>query len=66
MSSFSDVTVSASGALAGPDSLARLCDDDVFDCAALTRCLEVNRAWGTASAVKMAYASWTKGSAAAC
>lgn len=37
---------------AGPDSLAALCDDSVFDCAALKRCLEVNRAWGTASAAK--------------
>ncbi len=37
---------------AGPDSLARLCDDDVFDCAALKRCLEINRAWGTPSAGK--------------
>jgi ATP-dependent helicase/nuclease subunit A len=37
---------------AGSDSLAALCDDDVFDCAALRRCLEVNAAWGTATATK--------------
>jgi ATP-dependent helicase/nuclease subunit A len=37
---------------AGPDSLAALCDDDMFDCAALRRCLEVNAAWGTATATK--------------
>lgn len=37
---------------AGPETIASLCDDSVFDCAALRRCLEVNRAWGTASAGK--------------
>ena len=37
---------------AGPESVASLCDDSVFDCAALRRCLEVNRAWGTPSAGK--------------
>ena len=37
---------------AGPETIASLCDDSVFDCAALRRCLEVNRTWGTASAGK--------------
>jgi ATP-dependent helicase/nuclease subunit A len=37
---------------AGPDSLAALCCDDVFDRAALVRCIEVNAAWGTATAQK--------------
>ncbi|MEO6388381.1 MAG: UvrD-helicase domain-containing protein, partial [Croceibacterium sp.] len=37
---------------AGPESIEALCDDGVFDCAALHRCLEVNRAWGTATAQK--------------
>jgi ATP-dependent helicase/nuclease subunit A len=37
---------------AGPDSLAALCHDDVFDRAALVRCVEVNAAWGTATAQK--------------
>nr|WP_166175565.1 double-strand break repair helicase AddA [Altererythrobacter segetis] len=37
---------------AGPDSLAALCCDDVFDRAALVRCVEINAAWGTATAQK--------------
>lgn len=37
---------------AGPESLGALCDDEVFDCAALRRCMEVNAAWGTATATK--------------
>ncbi|WP_200943047.1 double-strand break repair helicase AddA [Altererythrobacter sp. Root672] len=41
---------------AGPESVAALCDDGLFDCAALTRCLEVNRAWGTATGLKSAEA----------
>src|SRR3569623_283462 len=52
---------------AGPDSLARLCHDDVFDCAALKRCVEVNHAWGTATADKCieAVAEWLAGDPAA-
>lgn len=37
---------------AGEDSLAALCGDEAFDCAALRRCLEVNAAWGTPTAAK--------------
>jgi ATP-dependent helicase/nuclease subunit A len=37
---------------AGPDSLAALCHDDVFDRAALIRCIEINAAWGTPTAQK--------------
>ena len=37
---------------AGPDSLAALCCDEVFDRAALVRCIEVNAAWGTPTAQK--------------
>lgn len=37
---------------AGPDSIAELCHDHVFDRAALLRCIEVNAAWGTATAQK--------------
>lgn len=37
---------------AGPDWVAALCDDGMFDRSALQRCLEVNQAWGTASAAK--------------
>src|SRR3569623_623863 len=52
---------------AGPDSLARLCHDEVFDCAALKRCIEVNHAWGTATADKCfeAVAEWLAGDPAA-
>jgi ATP-dependent helicase/nuclease subunit A len=52
---------------AGPDSIARLCDDDVFDCRALQGCLEVNRAWGTPSAAKCVEAieAWLGGEASA-
>ena len=52
---------------AGPESVAALCDDGVFDCAALVRCLEVNRAWGAASGLKCAEAieAWLSGDAAA-
>lgn len=48
---------------AGPETVAALCDDDVFDCAALRRCLEVNRAWGAATGVKCAEAieAWLAG-----
>ncbi|WP_347303879.1 double-strand break repair helicase AddA [Croceibacterium sp. TMG7-5b_MA50] len=41
---------------AGPESLVELCADGLFDCAALQRCLEVNRSWGTASGLKCAEA----------
>ena len=37
---------------AGPESLAELCADGLFDCAALQRCLEVNRSWGAATGLK--------------
>jgi len=37
---------------AGPESLANLCRDDVFDRAALIRCVEINAAWGTATGQK--------------
>ena len=37
---------------AGPESVAALCDDTVFDRAALVRCVEINAAWGTATAQK--------------
>jgi len=40
----------------GAESLWELCDEGVFDCAALKRCLEINRAWGTATGVKCAEA----------
>ena len=48
---------------AGPDSLAKLCNDEVFDCAALRRCLEVNASWGTATAQKCieAVEAWLAG-----
>jgi ATP-dependent helicase/nuclease subunit A len=52
---------------AGPESLAALCDDGVFDCAALVRCLEVNRAWGTTTGLKCVEAieAWLAGDSAA-
>ena len=34
---------------AGPESLAALCDDGVFDCAALFRCLETLDGWDSAT-----------------
>jgi len=37
---------------AGAESIAALCHDDSFDRAALIRCVEVNAAWGTATAQK--------------
>jgi ATP-dependent helicase/nuclease subunit A len=37
-----------------PAGIAALCDDELFDCDALRRCLEINRAWGTASGHKCA------------
>jgi ATP-dependent helicase/nuclease subunit A len=40
----------------GPESLAELCDEGLFDCAALQRCLEVNRSWGTATGTQCAEA----------
>ena len=48
---------------AGPESIVALCDDDVFDCAALKRCLEINRAWGASSAEKCiaAIEAWLAG-----
>jgi ATP-dependent helicase/nuclease subunit A len=48
---------------AGPETLAALCHDDAFDCAALRRCLEVNRAWGTATGTSCAEAieTWLAG-----
>jgi ATP-dependent helicase/nuclease subunit A len=51
----------------GPESLAGLCDDGVFDCAALVRCLEVNRAWGTPTGLACVEAieSWLAGDPAA-
>jgi len=51
---------------AGPESLAELCADGLFDCAALQRCLEVNRAWGTATGLKTvdAIAEWLAGEGA--
>lgn len=47
----------------GPETVAALCADEVFDCAALRRCLEINRAWGTASAAKAldAIEAWLAG-----
>ena len=50
----------------GPETVAALCADEVFDCAALRRCLEINRAWGTASAGKAidAIESWLGGDGA--
>jgi ATP-dependent helicase/nuclease subunit A len=52
---------------AGPESLAALCHDDAFDCAALRRCLEVNRAWGTATGTGCAEVieRWLAGGSAA-
>jgi len=52
---------------AGPESLANLCHDDVFDCAALKRCIEINHAWGTATADKCieAVGEWLAGDPAA-
>ena len=52
---------------AGPESLAGLCGDDVFDCAALKRCLEINAAWGTPTAQKCidAVEEWLAGHPAA-
>lgn len=52
---------------AGPESVAALCGDAVFDCAALLRCLEVNRAWGTPTGLKCAEAidAWLAGDPAA-
>jgi len=51
---------------AGPDLLAELCDDGAFDCAALRRCLDLNRAWGTASGAKCtdAIEDWLAGDGA--
>ena len=47
----------------GPDCLSSLCAEPDFDCAALQRCLEVNRAWGTPTAAKCVEAieSWLGG-----
>ena len=52
---------------AGPKSLAGLCNDDAFDCAALKRCLEVNAAWDTPTAQKCidAIEEWLAGHPAA-
>lgn len=52
---------------AGAESLGALCSDDVFDCAALRHCLEVNGAWGTATAAKCieAIEEWLAGDPAA-
>jgi ATP-dependent helicase/nuclease subunit A len=52
---------------AGPETLAALCHDEAFDCAALRRCLEVNRAWGTATGNGCAEAieAWLAGDATA-
>jgi ATP-dependent helicase/nuclease subunit A len=52
---------------AGPDSIATLCHDHMFDRAALVRCLEVNAAWGTATAQKCidAIGEWLAGDPAA-
>jgi ATP-dependent helicase/nuclease subunit A len=48
---------------AGPETLAALCHDDSFDCAALRRCLEVNSAWpaktGQGNAERIA--AWLRG-----
>ena len=51
----------------GPETVAALCDDAVFDCAALVRCLDVNRAWGAPSAAKCieAIETWLAGDASA-
>ena len=48
---------------AGPESIANLCHDHVFDRAALIRCIEVNAAWGTATAQKCidAIGEWLAG-----
>jgi ATP-dependent helicase/nuclease subunit A len=52
---------------AGPECLAGLCDDTVFDRAALVRCLEINAAWGTPTAQKCidAVGEWLAGHPAA-
>lgn len=41
---------------AGPESIAALCGDDIFDVASLRRCLAANVAWGTATGRKTAEA----------
>nr|WP_235425394.1 double-strand break repair helicase AddA [Croceibacterium mercuriale] len=52
---------------AGPESVAELCADGLFDCAALQRCLEVNRSWGAATGLKCvdAITLWQGGDGAA-
>ena len=42
---------------AGPESIAALCGDDVFDVRSLRRCLEANLDWGTATGKKTAAAA---------
>lgn len=51
------------GADAGPDSLAALCGDDVFDISSLQRCFEINSDWSTATGNKVAAAlqNWLSG-----
>ncbi|BBC72877.1 double-strand break repair helicase AddA [Altererythrobacter sp. B11] len=41
---------------AGPESLAALCADGAFDCAALRRCIAANAAWGTKTGLEGAAA----------
>ncbi|MDZ4306972.1 double-strand break repair helicase AddA [Allopontixanthobacter sp.] len=52
---------------AGPNSLAALCGDDVFDVRNLQRCLEINRDWRTATGDKVALAlqEWLAGDSTA-
>ncbi|RVQ68974.1 double-strand break repair helicase AddA [Croceicoccus ponticola] len=48
-----------------PDHVAMLCGDDAFDAASLRRCLDAQRAWGTATARKFedVVAPWLAGDA---
>ncbi len=52
---------------AAEDCLAELCNDPAFDCAALQRCLEIHRSWGTPTASKCVEAieQWLAGEGAA-
>lgn len=51
----------------GAETVAALCEDGMFDCAALVRCLEVNRAWGatTGNSCAEVIESWLAGDLAA-
>lgn len=40
----------------GPDSLAAMCGDDLFDCQSVRRCMEMNAAWGTKGGIETANA----------